>query len=316
MRNIKVKPDSTSKNTEGRGEVKSSPRFFNITAISGKDRNGDVMSIRTDLVIEEDLTENQDIKTEEKIFDGIKIEIAEIKSETAAQRIKKPKGKYCTIRFDRLDNIADTSSLKSAVVSALSELLGDKRNNAMVVGLGNNDITPDALGPLTVNSVIATRHISNELKSALELEDLHTVSCISPGVLGKTGIEAVDLIKAAADKIKPDIVLVVDALAARTPDNLCRTIQMTDSGIAPGSGVKNERKALNRSALGVPVIAIGIPTVIDASALSAELKTGENMIVTPKEIDLFISRAADITARAINMFFQPSLDEKTIESLS
>lgn len=274
------------------------------------------MDIRTDLVIEEDIAESEDIKTEERTLDGIKIETAEIGSDAAAKRVNKPKGKYCTVRFERLDKIADTAPLLAALVSALGELTGNKNNNALIVGLGNADITPDALGPLCAGKVIATRHISDELKSALGLDGLHTVSCIVPGVLGKTGIEAVDIIKAAAKSIEPDIVLAVDALAARTPDNLCRTIQMTDSGIAPGSGVKNERKALNRDTLGVPVIALGIPTVIDANCLSADLTPAENMIVTPKEIDLLISRAADITARAINMFFQPSLDEETIESLS
>lgn len=274
------------------------------------------MNIRTDLISEENLAESEGIKSEGKTVDGIEIETAEIKSDEAAKRVNKPKGKYCTVRFERLDGITDIAPLKSAIIYALSDLLNGRNDNALIVGLGNADITPDALGPLCTGRVIATRHISDELKGALGLDGLHTVSCIVPGVLGKTGIEAVDIIKAAVKSIEPDIVLVIDALAARTPDNLCRTIQMTDSGIAPGSGVKNERKALNRDTLGVPVIALGIPTVIDANCLSPALTTDENMMVTPKEIDLLISRAADITARAINTVFQPSLDEKAIESLS
>ena len=273
------------------------------------------MNIRTDLVSEENVTDIPGIKCETKTKNGIGIETTEIKSDEAAARIGKPKGKYCTVKFPRLDTLADAAPLKSAIVSALAGLSGGKNNNAMIVGLGNADITPDALGPLCAGAVIATRHISGELKSSLGLEDLHTVSCIVPGVLGKTGIEAVDIIKATAEEIKPDIILAIDALASRAPENLCRTIQMTDSGIAPGSGVKNERKQLSRDTLGVPVIAIGIPTVIDAGILPG-FKSNENMMVTPKEIDLLVARAADVTARAINMFFQPSLSEETIESLS
>ena len=274
------------------------------------------MNIRTDLVSEESITDIPGIKSETTDIDGIIVETAEIRSNEAAKRINKPKGKYCTIKFGRLNTLADTSPLKNAIVFALNKLSTGQNDNAMIVGLGNADITPDALGPLCAGSVIATRHLPAELKENLGLMDLHTVSCVVPGVLGKTGIEAVDIIKATADEIKPDIVLAIDALAARTPENLCRTIQLTDSGIAPGSGVKNERKKLSRETLGVPVIALGFPTVIDATGILPELKTSENMMVTPKEIDLLVARAADITARAINMYFQPALSEETIESLS
>ena len=274
------------------------------------------MNIRTDLISEENVAEISGIVSTIKNIDGIKVETAEIKSDEAAKRIGKPKGKYCTVKFSRLDTITDTVPLKSALVFALKELSCGKDDNALIVGLGNADITPDALGPLCVGSVIATRHISGELKRTLGLEGLHNVSCIVPGVLGKTGIEAVDIIKATAEETKPDIVLAIDALAARTPENLCRTIQLTDSGIAPGSGVKNERKQLSRETLGVPVIALGLPTVIDADSVLPGFKSDENMMVTPKEIDLLVSRAADITARAINTYFQPELDNETIESLS
>lgn len=284
--------------------------------IWGKNKTGDNLNIRTDLITEENIAEIKGIKTKVKKVDEVQIEIAEITDEQAAKSINKPCGKYCTVRFDRLDSIADTSPLEKALVCALNELLGNKNNNVLIVGLGNSDITPDALGPLCAGSVIATRHITDELKNSLGLSGLHTVSCIIPGVLGKTGIEAVDIIKATVKETAPDVVLAVDALAARTPDNLCRTVQMTDSGIAPGSGVKNERKALNRENLGVPVIALGIPTVIDTNFIYPGLATDHNMMVTPKEIDVLITRAAQITAKAINIFFQPSLDINTIESLS
>ena len=277
------------------------------------------MNIRTDLIFEENLAVNSKdagFENEAQILDDIRIEITSIKSDAAAKRINKPKGEYCTIRFPRLDGIADSSPVKKAVVSMLGRLSNGINDNALIVGLGNADITPDALGPLSAGAIIATRHISDELKHKLGFEDLHRVSCITPGVLGKTGIEAADIIKSTVKTVKPSIVIAIDALAARNPENLCRTIQMSDSGIAPGSGVKNERAAISFKTLGVPVIAIGIPTVIDANCLSDEFCSEESMMVTPKEIDLLVSRAAAIVARAINIYFQPSLDEESIESLS
>ena len=273
------------------------------------------MSIRTDLVTEEITSLKEGFITSKETIDNTEIETTEIKSDEASNRIGKPKGKYCTIRFDRLDTLSETAPIKSAIVYSLKKIAGTYKN-ALVVGLGNTDITPDSLGPFCVNSVIATRHITSEIKKDLGLENLNTVACLIPGVLGKTGIEAVDIIKSAVNRISPDLVIVIDALAARTPENLCRTIQMSDSGIAPGSGVKNERKALNKETLGVPVIAIGIPTVIDANALSDGLGGTDDMMVTPKEIDLLISRSSALLSRAINIFLQPSLDEDTIECLS
>ena len=273
------------------------------------------MSIRTDLISEENIAGAAGFKTRTERIGGTEIQITEITDETAAKSVKKPCGKYCTVRFDRLDTVADTLPLRNAVIFALGELLPDMNDNALVVGLGNADITPDALGPACAEQILATRHITDELKRTLDLEGLHNVSCIVPGVLGKTGIEAMDIIKATAAATAPDVVLAIDALAAKTPESLCRTIQLTDSGIAPGSGVKNERKALNRQTLNVPVIAIGMPTVIDADCVT-ENTGNENMMVTPKEIDLLIKKSSSVIAGAINLFFQPELDAATIESLS
>ena len=274
------------------------------------------MSVRTDLISEENIESVKGLKTSESVAGGVKMVITEISDESAAKSFNKPCGKYCTLSFSRLDTVADTTAIRDSIIGALKALLGGADDNVLIVGLGNADITPDALGPLCADGVIATRHITGELKKALELDGLHSVSCLVPGVLGKTGIEAVDIIKAAVEKTAPAAVLAIDALAARTPDNLCRTIQLTDSGIAPGSGVKNERKALNRQTLGVPVIALGMPTVIDAKNFLPQFNTDEDMMVTPKEIDLLIKKSSLVISRAINMFFQPSLDEDTIESLS
>ncbi len=274
------------------------------------------MSIRTDLVTEittEKEIELNGLETTNEQLNDITISTIKITNDTAANVIGKPKGIYCTLSFPRLDFICDTENIIKAAVKALKTVTEKSTNNTLVVGLGNTDITPDALGPFVCDRVLATRHLSQKLKADLGLQKLKSVCCISPNVLGKTGIESYDLITAANTNIKPDTVLAIDALAAREPERLCRTIQISNSGICAGSGVNNARKPLNYDTLGIPVIAIGIPTVIDANSF---FNTSENMMVTPKEIDLLIEKSADILSRAINIFLQPEIDIQIIESLT
>lgn len=276
---------------------------------------GDYMNIRTDLIaeIKDNVKENlTGAKTQEENIGSVKISTVKLTDKKAARILQKPVGTYCTVEFDRLDFVCDTTDIIKATVKAFKTVCG-KTENALVVGLGNTDITPDALGPFVADRVLATRHLSDKLKQDLGLQELKSVCCLSPNVLGKTGIESYDLITAAAKKISPDIIIAVDALAARSAERLCRTIQISDSGICPGSGVNNARKELNRNTIGVPVIAVGVPTVIDANSF---FETGENMMVTPKEIDLLIEKAAQILSRAINIFLQPSFEIETIESLT
>ena len=175
----------------------------------------------------------------------------------------------------------------------------------MAAGLGNTEITPDALGPAVARGIFATRHIPKELTKAAGLDLLRQVSVITPGVLGQTGIEAGELIKAAAVKIKPDAVIVIDALAAQSGDRLFKTVQLCDTGISPGSGVKNNRREISEKTVGVPVVAIGVPTVIDADTLSE----------TPKDVDMLTQRLAKLLAEAINMFLQPETDPEIISAL-
>lgn len=274
------------------------------------------MSIRTDLIaeIKDDVKENlTGAKTSEETVGSVKISTVKLTDNSAARILQKPIGTYCTVEFSRLDFVSDTADIIKATVKAFKTVACGKAENALVVGLGNTDITPDALGPFVADRVLATRHLSDKLKQDLGLQELKSVCCLSPNVLGKTGIESYDLITAAAKKISPDIIIAVDALAARSAERLCRTIQISDSGICPGSGVNNARKELNRNTIGVPVIAVGVPTVIDANSF---FETGENMMVTPKEIDLLIEKAAQILSRAINIFLQPSFEIETIESLT
>lgn len=277
---------------------------------------GDYMNIRTDLVAEIKAEKQPDISgvevIEEQIND-VNISTVKILDEKASETLEKPIGSYCTISFPRLDFVCETCDIINATVKALKAVTKANIKQSLVVGLGNTDITPDALGPIVADRVLATRHLTDELKRDLGLDGLKSVSTITPNVLGKTGIESYDLVSATAKKIKPDIIIAVDALACRDPERLCRTIQIADSGICAGSGVNNARKPLNLATLGIPVIALGVPTVIDANSF---FNSDENMMVTPKEIDLLVEKAADIISRAINIFLQPEIDIDTIESLT
>lgn len=283
-----------------------------------------IFLIRTDLVTEkQEIQESHisGIQSKSESFGDVKIEKVKILSEDAAKVLGKPIGTYITISFGNLMVLADTEEIKSAVINAISELLPKKKENILVVGLGNADITPDAVGPLTADRLLATRHISGELARNLGLERLKSVSALIPGVVGKTGIEAIEIIEGTLIRTNPSAIIVIDALAARRTERLCRTIQLSDSGISPGSGVQNSRMEISEKVLGLPVIAIGIPTVVDVGSLIGEyterqlppsLKT---MMVTPKDIDMLVRRSAEILADSLNIFLQPEIDAKIIREL-
>lgn len=272
------------------------------------------MNLRTDLVAESRQflkTEIDGVETQEKIIGNCRLLEVDIKTNEAAKKLKKTEGKYFTLTFPKLDTLNDTVDIEKAVIYALKILLPEICGNVMVVGLGNADITPDALGPLAANRILATRHLKNDIKERLGLNEIKSVSVLIPGVLGKTGMEASLTVSATAKASSTSAIIVIDALAAAEKGRLCTTIQLTDSGIAPGSGVKNSRKELSRKSLGIPVIAIGMPTVVDANDSSEN-----TLMVTPKEIDLLIKIASEIIARALNRFLQPDLSEDIIDALS
>lgn len=228
------------------------------------------------------------------------IEVVEIQNDTAEKKIGKPKGLYATLELPPFwDESAGMSEMTEAMASALQQLL-PQEGTVLVVGLGNREITPDALGPDTAEQILVTRHME------AVFPDLRTVAAITPNVLGKTGLEVVETIKAVVQEIKPAVVIAVDALAAASLERLGSTVQITDSGIAPGSGVQNARKALNQRSLGLPVLAVGIPTVVDLSNFVPETD-GEPMMTTPRQIDLLIRRGASFLAAAINRALHPSL---------
>ena len=289
------------------------------------------MLLRTDLAIEAhkisgEITDGIDIY--EKQNGTLRINRMNIRTEKASQKLQKPLGNYITIDgLPLTDNFRDIPAQVQAMSEEIRSLLPKKNGTVLVIGLGNVNITPDALGPKTASAVLATRHITGELARSTGLDRLRSVAVLSPGVLGQTGIETGELIISLINRLEPSAVIAVDALASRSLARLGCTVQISDSGISPGTGVGNNRLSLNKKTLGVSVIGIGIPTVVDASTLAAEflgdsdsdlskLKNtlsprGEKMIVTPSEIDLLIERASKLIGMAINCALQSefSFDE-------
>ena len=234
-------------------------------------------------------------------------------------------GVYYTVETD---GFPDLSSLcgerQRAVTEILTELLPEA-GPVLVAGLGNPDITPDALGPRCAGMIFATRHLESAVREQLSLPRLREVSALSPGVTGQTGVEAVEVIDGICRKIRPAAVIAVDALAAGSVRRLARTVQISNVGIEPGAGVGNARKALNETTLGVPVIAVGVPTVVDALSLSRAFISGGNlseenrdlqtMVVTPRDTDTVTLSAARFLALAINCALQPALPPEDLLSL-
>lgn len=275
----------------------------------------------------------------EEIDENIKVERVKITNENGEKALGKPIGNYITIDIKKL-KIAQDEEIEKAKQTLANELRNilaehiDNQAEILVVGLGNIYVTPDSLGPKVINEIEVTRHIINYLPQYVE-EGTRMVSAISPGVLGTTGIETVEIIKGIVDNIKPKLVIVIDSLASRSIERISSTIQISDTGIVPGAGVGNARNEISVKTLGIPVIAIGVPMVVETAVLvndsldlfitklQDEAKSNDylnqlkeednyeaikealipkeyNLIVTPKEIDDLIENMKDIVARGIN----------------
>ena len=307
------------------------------------------MNFRTDLAVERTniyrkankLENIEGIETEEeKIDDKINVSRVKITNEKGEEAIGKKQGVYITIDLKGLKVAGDEEIQKSAdtLSNELKPIINKNITNQediLIVGLGNIYVTPDSLGPKVINEIDVTRHIIKYLPQYID-ENTRPVSAISPGVLGTTGIETLEILKGIVENIKPKLIIVIDALASRSIERISSTIQISDTGIIPGAGVGNKRAELSKETLGVNVIAIGIPTVVESAVLVNdcldilieklqneaksniflnELKekdnyeqikdalnpTDYNMIVTPKEIDELIENMKDIVARGINM---------------
>lgn len=289
------------------------------------------MIFGTDLAIERrEITnsgKNDGVTVKKRRVKSASVTEIEITTDAGAEKLCKPVGVYVTVELPPFSSeFDDADSRMLAVRDEIKKLLPKNTSGVLVVGLGNSDITPDALGPKTAKDIFSTRHITKSLAEEVGLPSLRPVSSASPGVLGQTGIESAEMIRGIMNETSPDAVITVDALSARSIKRLGCTVQMTNTGIVPGSGVGNHRAEISRKTLGVPVIAIGVPTVVDAAALVFDITGNENipqpereraekMMVTPREIDVMISRASRLLALAINSALQPDMDMKTLLSL-
>ncbi len=276
---------------------------------------------------------------EEKIDDNILVSRVKITNEKGEEAIGKKKGNYITVDVKNLkianeEEIQKTSEVVTKELKALLEKHIAEKDSILIVGLGNIYVTPDSLGPKVINEVDITRHLLEYMPEVLD-KNTREVSAISPGVLGTTGIETMEILKGIIDNVKPKLVIIIDALASRNIERISSSVQLADTGIVPGAGVGNARKELTENTLGIPVIAMGIPTVVEAATIAADSLTlfikkaqenGEsndflnklqeedkyqiikeilapeeyNFIVTPKEIDSLIEKMKDIVARGIN----------------
>ncbi|SHH78933.1 spore protease [Sporobacter termitidis DSM 10068] len=292
---------------------------------------------RTDLAVEakeiwkesaEKTTELKGVKSRDTEDNGFKITTVEILDDEGAQALNKPVGTYITMEIDKLVRREDNAFTLGAETLGrqIAEImkLGDG-DSVLVVGLGNDAITPDAIGPQTAKNTMVTRHLVEKMPE--EFGSVRRVSVLVSGVLGTTGIESAEFIKAVAERLKPNQVIVVDALASRKLARVCRTVQLADTGIVPGSGVGNSRAAISKETLGVPVTAIGVPTVVDAGTLAADLaeqagakdlnpedlsQFGGSMIVTPKEIDNNVSDISKLIGYGINLALHKDLEIEDI----
>lgn len=236
----------------------------------------DLASERRDLYKKANQVENEinGVESEEQqIDDNLRVERVKITNEEGEKAIGKPIGTYVTIDVKNLkiaqdEEIEKASNVLSEELKKIIDAHIDKQGEILVVGLGNIYVTPDSLGPKVINDIEVTRHIINYLPQYVE-EGTRMVSAISPGVLGTTGIETVEILKGIVDNINPKLLIVIDALASRSIERISSTVQISDTGIVPGAGVGNTRSEISQNSLGVPVVAIGIPTVVDIFSCNA-----------------------------------------------
>lgn len=238
----------------------------------------------------------------------------EVTNENGALALGKPKGKYVTLNVQSF--VTDTNVFDERLnefSSVLKTVLPKNAASVLVVGVGNENITADSLGPKTNDYVLATRHILPDLQKSLAADDLFNVATLTTGVLGETGIETAEIVKGIVRQISPDCVIAVDALAASSAERLGTTIQFSDSGISPGSGVGNHRDEISSTTVGVPVIAIGIPTVVSTGVISGDGR--DTAFVTPREIDRITEQGAKLIGMGINVCLQKSLSVSDLSAL-
>ena len=290
------------------------------------------MAFRTDLAVE--AIENHKtaaalphVRQSDRMLEGFAVHEGRILSEDAAREIGKPQGRYLTLELDALIRREEDAFPRAckALSTLLRELLPHPNDGpVLIVGLGNRMITPDAIGPQTADHVIATRHLVAQ--SPAIFADWRPVSALAPGVLGQTGVETGEVICGVLDRVRPAAVIAVDALAAGRLSRLLRTVQLADTGITPGAGVGNARAALNEETLGVPVIAVGVPTVVDGATLAHEISSqlgqpdcealddlSQPVMITTRDIDREVADISRMIGYAVNMALHPHLSVADID---
>lgn len=271
------------------------------------------------------------VEEETGLKSGFLVTQVRVINEEGEKVLCKPKGTYITVELGRLMRREESAFSDGATVlgNELRDMLHlNESDTVLVVGLGNPVITPDAVGHETVSNTLATRHLTERMPETFS--NFRSVAVLEPGVVGTTGIESTEVIKAVVERVRPSAVIAVDALASRRMDRVCRTVQLADTGIVPGSGVGNARTALNHKTLGVPVIAVGVPTVVDAATLAADIaqesgageldkealgKLSGNMIVTPKDVDANVEDISKLIGYGINLALHKNITVEDVDML-
>ncbi len=300
-------------------------------------------SARTDLAVERAQLAGRQagvpvpgLNIREETVENMKLTRVQVSTPEAGRQVGKPPGRYFTLechdlRFRSRTTLKAVAEIVAREITELAAL--PRRGDILIVGLGNWQATPDALGPRVVSQLMVTRHIREFIPQELGGR-LNPVAAISPGVLGITGMETIDIVRGLVQQIRPELVITVDALAARSPSRLLTTVQVADTGIQPGSGVGNKRPGINMESLGVPVLAIGVPTVVSGAAIAADVldsyfakfnpkaratldSVGDfltqdlaDLMVTTKNIDLEILEMSKLLAASLNRATQPAISEE------
>ena len=294
-------------------------------------------NIRTDLAVEtrEEIAKKGEIGDgvlfSEETVDGLLCSEIEITNETGEKTTGRSMGKYITIEFGRiwLKEYPEFINAVELIAKKIKMLAGQDSQKVLIAGLGNNYITADSIGPKALQKILITRHLKQQLPGLYDTLDLTEMSGIAPGVLGQTGMETAEIILSVTDEIKPSLVIIIDALASRKVSRLATTVQLSNTGISPGSGVGNHRQAIDSKLLGTNVISIGVPTVVDAATLSYDVieeaykyldvtpddrltldilnasleEMGGNFFVTPKDSDVIINEISKVIGYSINRAF-------------
>ena len=290
---------------------------------------------RTDLALEArelwqeragETTKLSGVEAREGLREGLPVTTVRVLDGEGERELGKPRGAYVTLTLEGLERREEDIFNRAvrAVSGELFQLIRDVPPGGLVLvaGLGNRSITPDAVGPKVHEYTLVTRHLVQRLPE--QFGTLRPVASLAAEVLGATGVESGEVVRAVCEKIRPACVIAVDALASRSVERLCRTVQLSDTGITPGSGVGNHRLGLSRETLGVPVVAIGVPTVVDAATLAADLlgtreppdlDRGRELLVTPKDIDSQVSDLAKVIGYGINLALQPGMGVEELELL-